>query len=187
MIKIGILQEEQKDGIKKALQNEIRRLGADAKLVPVEDESDFASINALVLPRGKSLVYSGLLGNTSLGRAVARFSKNKPVLAICGSLIACARLGKGCVGRKTIRIVDAKVDNGQINGDFKVLLKNGRRCTGNFTHAPILCALGKNVEKIAEAQGNIVAVRDRNAFGFCYFDKTGKSYAPFIMAALESH
>jgi len=184
---IGILAEGQKESIRKSLEQEIKRLGASIETVFVENEREFASLDALVLPRGKSMRFSEIMHNTRLGRAIAKFSKTKPLLVICGSLIPCVkRLGKGCEGRKTIGIIDAKADNCCLDGNIQVILSNGRECIGNFTDAPILYGLGKKVEKLAEAKGKIVAVRGGNAFGFSFMDRTGVSYTPFLMAVIES-
>jgi len=188
MVKIGILAEGQKEDMRAILADAAARRDIDVEIVFVEHGKDFASLDALVLPRGKSLRFGEIFGGTSLGRAVAEFSKDMPVLVVCGSMIACAkRFGRGCEGRKTIGIIDAKVDNGDLDGNLKVVLANGQECIGNFTEAPALSGLGRNVEKIATCKGKIVALKDGNAFGFSYVDFSGRSYEQFLQAAAGKH
>jgi len=183
---IGILAEGQKDDIKRILDAEVRRLNFDIETLFIERADDLSAVDALVLPRGKSLRFGEIMCGTALGKSIAEFSKHKPLLAICGSVIACTkRLGKGCEGRKTIGIIDAKVDNNCLDGDHKVTLANRRACIGNFTAAPVLSEMGKKVEAIAMTDGQIVAMKQGNIFGFCYIDYTGRSYDSFLRAVMN--
>jgi len=183
MVKIGILSEGQKEDMRAVLVDAAARQGIDVEIIFVEHGKDFAPLDALVLPRGKSLRFGEIFGGTPLGRAIVEFSKDMPMLAICGSMIACVeRFGRGCEGRNTIGIIDAKVDNGCLDGNLKVVLANGQECIGNFTEAPVLSDLGRNVEKIATCKGKIVALKDGNVFGFSYVDFSGRSYEQFLQA-----
>jgi len=90
-----------------------------------------------------------------------------------------------CEIARSIGIINAKVDNNCLDGEFKANLKDGMSVVGNFTDAPVIKEVGEHVETPAESNGHIVGVRDGNVFGFSYFDASGQSYGSFLAAVVE--
>jgi len=181
--KVGILKFGQFNDIFFALK---KRSGDEMEffLLNVDDETlDINDFDGIVLPRGKSLEYSNLLLETRWADFLKKFLlSGKPILTICGSLIVFAKdLGEQCEGRKSLRLVDIRVDNNYLNGFFDVDFVVGH-CYQNchFTDAPKISVLSERVEVLAFYQKDIVAIKDGHIFGYTFFDKTGMAYDDFL-------
>lgn len=157
------------------------------ELVMIDFPEDIRTLDALIIPRGPSLCFSDSFFPNKWKSVIEDFlASDKPLLAICGSLICFAKnLGSGCCGRKTFGLLDTEVINDKIDGIYNVVLSNSKKISGDFTDAPILRGLGKNVEIKAKCGKEIVGIRQSNFWGYSYYDDSGKSYEDFIKSIIE--
>ncbi len=182
MKKIGVLNIEQKNDIAKSLQTQIDAQQYDLELTSTNLEENFSNLNALVIPRGKSLLYSEILFNEDIKNKIISFVESgKPILLICGSMIVFMKnFGKECDGRKSFKLINAKMDNNVYNGNMKVQLLDEDTIKGNFTDAPRIYELGVEVKAVAFMDKEVTGIRQNNIFAFTYFDESGKSYNEFL-------
>lgn len=165
---IGVINLGQINAIKKALLKNTK-----AHFTPLNEPCEISLVDAVVVPRGQSLLFSKKIVNKKWTNFFKKIlSSKKPILAICGGMMVFAKeLGEECEGRKTNKILDVRIDNNKINGVFN---------DWSFTDAPVIKILSSNVKVIFTLKKDIVAVRQNSLFAFTFFDPSGKAYKPFL-------
>jgi 5'-phosphate synthase pdxT subunit len=132
----------------------LRRLGADPVEVRVPEQLE--GLDGLVIPGGESTTFMRLMRLYGLDEAVRRFGG--PVLGTCAGMIV--------LDREHLGLVDVLVDRnayGRQVASFEADLElagDGEPLRGVFIRAPRLRDAGRDVEVLAELDGEPVLLRD---------------------------
>ena len=138
----------------------LTELGARAVLV--RTEADLNSCDALILPGGESTTMLKLLHGEHLMEPLAKFAREKPVLATCAGVILLARQVTHPV-QESLGILDLTVErNGygrQIDSKIAhILLADGPPLEAVFIRAPVIHSAGPEVKTISSLDGHPVLV-----------------------------
>lgn len=148
-------------------------LGLDNSLVRYPDELN--DIDGLVIPGGESTTLTRLMIRMNFCQAITEYAKEKPILGTCAGLIIMARN----VNHELVRplgLLDIEVDrNGygrQIYSftDMLPIQLNNRfeKIPATFIRAPKIVKAGKNIEILAESNGEICAVKQGIHYGLSF-------------------
>jgi pyridoxal 5'-phosphate synthase pdxT subunit len=131
----------------------LRRLGADA--VEVRKPEQLKGLDGLVVPGGESTTFMRLMRLYGLEEAIRRFEQ--PILGTCAGLIVLDRDHLGLVDVEVARnAYGPQVHSFEADLD---LAGEDRPLRGVFIRAPRLTAAGKDVEVLAELNGEPVLLR----------------------------
>jgi 5'-phosphate synthase pdxT subunit len=131
----------------------LRRLGADA--VEVRKPEQLEGLDGLVVPGGESTTFMRLMRLYGLEEAIRRFEQ--PILGTCAGLIVLDRDHLGLVDVEVARnAYGPQVHSFEADLD---LAGEDRPLRGVFIRAPRLTAAGKDVEVLAELNGEPVLLR----------------------------
>ena len=131
----------------------LRRLGADA--VEVRKPEQLEGLDGLVVPGGESTTFMRLMWLYGLAGAIRRFEQ--PILGTCAGLIVLDRDHLGLVDVEVARnAYGPQVHSFEADLD---LAGEDRPLRGVFIRAPRLTAAGKDVEVLAELNGEPVLLR----------------------------
>ncbi|ADU28306.1 pyridoxal 5'-phosphate synthase glutaminase subunit PdxT [Evansella cellulosilytica] len=160
MINIGVL------ALQGAVREHVQAIEAnDVNVVIVKKVEQLEDIDGLVFPGGESTTMRRLINKYGFYEPLKDFGKNgKPIFGTCAGAILMA---KELVGHAEphIALMDMKVERnafGRQRESFEALLKVkgiGDDVQGVFIRAPIIVEVGKDVEVLAEYEGEIVAAR----------------------------
>jgi len=148
-------------------------LGLDSILIRYPNE--IKDIDGLVIPGGESTTLTRLMRRMNFYNTIIEFAKEKPILGTCAGLILMAiRTHHELV--KPLGLLDIEVDrNGygrQIHSFTEILpvqLNNHvEKITATFIRAPKIVKAGKNVEILAESNGEICAVKQGKHIGLTF-------------------
>jgi len=148
-------------------------LGLDTILIRYPNE--IKDIDGLVIPGGESTTLTRLMRRMNFYNTIIEFAKEKPILGTCAGLILMAiRTHHELV--KPLGLLDIEVDrNGygrQIHSFTEILpvqLNNHvEKITATFIRAPKIVKAGKNVEILAESNGEICAVKQGKHIGLTF-------------------
>jgi 5'-phosphate synthase pdxT subunit len=139
--------------------------GAEAEVVEIRTSGVVGDCDVLLMPGGESTTISRLLADEGIDTEIrAHAETGKPILATCAGLIVAASDAKDDRVR-TLDLLDVTVDRnafGRQKDSFEAPLD----ITGLdepfpavFIRAPLIDAVGEDVEVIADWEGNPVAVR----------------------------
>jgi 5'-phosphate synthase pdxT subunit len=156
--KVGVLALQ---GAFDAHWRALREVGARATLV--RSAAEMLQCDALVLPGGESTTMLKLLNEENLKEPLARFAREKPVLATCAGVILLARAVTHPV-QESLGILDLTVErNGygrQIDSRIaQVSLPEGKPFEAVFIRAPVIHSAGEQVTTLAWMEGHPVLVR----------------------------
>jgi len=174
LLKVGVL----------SLQGDYARhrdalTASGAEPVRVTVPSDFAGLDALILPGGESTTMLRLIGSGGLRAPLESFVRTKPVLGTCAGVILLGRGGEG-LPAKPFGVLDVTVERnayGRQIDSFHESLECpavGGSFPGVFIRAPRLRRLGRGVEVLvrrpgtARAPGEPVGVRQGRIVGLCF-------------------
>ena len=154
-----------------ALQGDVREhvqalaeLGAHA--VEVRAPEDLTAVDALVLPGGESTTIAKLLDSSGLFAPVAeRLDAGMPALGTCAGMILLAnRLDEGAPLLSLIDIEVRRNAYGRQADSFEaeVQVTDIGPVRASFIRAPVVTAVGADVDVLAEHEGVPVLVRQRN-------------------------
>ncbi|MFI5384966.1 MAG: pyridoxal 5'-phosphate synthase glutaminase subunit PdxT [Fimbriimonadales bacterium] len=147
----------------------VRRAGGEAHEVRIPE--DLAGVDRAIIPGGESTTVGMLMERFGLGNTLReRAAQGMPVWGTCMGMILMAR---EVDGRKqyTLDLLDVTVHRNafgaQVHSFEDEVRVSGldRPVTGVFIRAPVVTRLGKGVEKLAEYDGRVVAVRQGNLVG----------------------
>jgi len=136
--------------------------------VEIRQPADLAGIDALVLPGGESTTMSLLLGSSGLFAAIEGcLTEGMPVLATCAGLILMAgQVVGGREDQRTFGLLDATVARngyGRQRESFEAYIEvdvlGGPPFPAVFIRAPVIEAVGRDVEVLATFDGRPVLVR----------------------------
>jgi pyridoxal 5'-phosphate synthase pdxT subunit len=131
----------------------LRRLGADG--VEVRKPEQLEGLDGLVVPGGESTTFMRLMRLYGLEEAIRRFEQ--PILGTCAGLIVLDRDHLGLVDVEVARnAYGPQVHSFEADLD---LAGEDRPLRGVFIRAPRLTAAGKDVEVLAELNGEPVLLR----------------------------
>ena len=130
--------------------------------VLVRTEAELNRCDGLVLPGGESTTMLKLLNGENLKEPLARFAREKPVLATCAGVILLARDVTHPV-QESLGILDLTVErNGygrQIDSQIAHLdLAEGPPLEAVFIRAPVIHSAGPGVKTLATMAGHPVLV-----------------------------
>jgi pyridoxal 5'-phosphate synthase pdxT subunit len=181
-ITIGVLGiqgdiEENLAATKVALQN----MRIKGKVEQVRYHEEVEKVDGLVLPGGESTVVSTLASMQGEGGELfqtikKRVSEGMPIMGICAGMILLSRRAYdrvvGETKQKLLGALDVVVERnafGRQNESFEVNLEmpalGKNRLKAIFIRAPVVTEIGTGVNIMAELNGKIVAVMQKNIIG----------------------
>lgn len=133
---------------------------------------DLKGVDRVILPGGESTTVGLLMQRFGLGDAlIERAKKGMPIWGTCMGMILLAKDIADRPDQYTLGLLDISVQRNAFGSQvhsfegavpFKGL---DEPVNGVFIRAPVVCRLGKGVEKLGEFDGKIVAVRQGNLLG----------------------
>ena len=167
-MRIGVL------ALQGAFAEHIQKLQAlGTETFEIRQRSDISEpFDGLVLPGGESTVIKKLLMELHLLEPLREMIRNGlPTLATCAGLILLAKEIEGgedgCF--QTMDITVKRNAYGRQLGSFRCIeLFDGKPIEMPFIRAPYVTKAGNDVEILAEHDGNIVAVRQRNQLALAF-------------------
>jgi 5'-phosphate synthase pdxT subunit len=192
-ITIGVLGiqgdiEENLAATKVALQN--MRIKGNVEQVRYHDEVE--KVDGLVLPGGESTVVSTLSSMQGEGGELfqtikKRVSEGMPIMGICAGMILLSRRAYdrvvGETKQKLLGALDVVVERnafGRQNESFEVNLEvptlGKGRLKAIFIRAPVVAEIGTGVNIMAELNGKIVAVMQKNIIGTSFHPELSDDY-----------
>jgi pyridoxal 5'-phosphate synthase pdxT subunit len=192
-ITIGVLGiqgdiEENLAATKVALQN--MRIKGNVEQVRYHEEVE--KVDGLVLPGGESTVVSTLASMQGEGGELfqtikKRVSEGMPIMGICAGMILLSRRAYdrvvGETKQKLLGALDVVVERnafGRQNESFEVNLEvptlGKGRLKAIFIRAPVVTEIGTGVNILAELNGKIVAVTQKNIIGTSFHPELSDDY-----------
>jgi 5'-phosphate synthase pdxT subunit len=192
-ITIGVLGiqgdiEENLAATKVALQN--MRIKGNVEQVRYHDEVE--KVDGLVLPGGESTVLSTLASMQGEGGELfqtikKQVSEGMPIMGICAGMILLSRRAYdrvvGETKQKLLGALDVVVERnafGRQNESFEVNLEvptlGKGRLKAIFIRAPVVTEIGTGVNILAELNGKIVAVTQKNIIGTSFHPELSDDY-----------
>jgi 5'-phosphate synthase pdxT subunit len=192
-ITIGVLGiqgdiEENLAATKVALQN--MRIKGNVEQVRYHDEVE--KVDGLVLPGGESTVVSTLASMQGEGGELfqtikKQVSEGMPIMGICAGMILLSRRAYdrvvGETKQKLLGALDVVVERnafGRQNESFEVNLEvstlGKSRLKAIFIRAPVVTEIGTGVNILAELNGKIVAVTQKNIIGTSFHPELSDDY-----------
>jgi len=192
-ITIGVLGiqgdiEENLAATKVALQN--MRIKGNVEQVRYHDEVE--KVDGLVLPGGESTVLSTLASMQGEGGELfqtikKQVSEGMPIMGICAGMILLSRRAYdrvvGETKQKLLGALDVVVERnafGRQNESFEVNLEvptlGKGRLKAIFIRAPVVAEIGTGVNILAELNGKIVAVMQKNIIGTSFHPELSDDY-----------
>jgi len=192
-IAIGVLGiqgdiEENLAATKVALQN--MRIKGNVEQVRYHEEVE--RVDGLVLPGGESTVVSTLASMQGEGGELfqtikKRVSEGMPIMGICAGMILLSRRAYdrvvGETKQKLLEALDVVVERnafGRQNESFEVNLEmpalGKNRLKAIFIRAPVVTEIGTGVNIMAELNGKIVAVMQKNIIGTSFHPELSDDY-----------
>jgi pyridoxal 5'-phosphate synthase pdxT subunit len=192
-ITIGVLGiqgdiEENLAATKVALQN--MRIKGNAEQVRYHEEVE--KVDGLVLPGGESTVVSTLASMQGEGGELfqtikKQVSEGMPIMGICAGMILLSRRAYdrvvGETKQKLLGALDVVVERnafGRQNESFEVNLEvptlGKGRLKAIFIRAPVVTEIGTGVNIMAELNGKIVAVTQKNIIGTSFHPELSDDY-----------
>ena len=138
------------------------------KGLPVRNESEFASLDALIIPGGESTTMTHLIKENDLEPVLRKFVKTKPVMGTCAGLILLANQTKS---EKVLGLgaIDLNLErNGfgrqlhSFSSDISLDFTNGTPFHAIFIRAPKILNLGEGVVPLAMLSDEVVMARNSN-------------------------
>jgi pyridoxal 5'-phosphate synthase pdxT subunit len=192
-ITIGVLGiqgdiEENLAATKAVLQN--MRIKGNVEHVRYHEEVE--RVDGLVLPGGESTVVSTLAsmqgeGGEFFQTIKKRVSEGMPIMGICAGMILLSRRAYdrvvGETKQKLLGALDVVVERnafGRQNESFEVNLEvptlGKSRLKALFIRAPVVTEIGTGVNILAELNGKIVAVMQKNIIGTSFHPELSDDY-----------
>jgi pyridoxal 5'-phosphate synthase pdxT subunit len=192
-ITIGVLGiqgdiEENLAATKAVLQN--MRIKGNVEQVRYHEEVE--KVDGLVLPGGESTVVSTLASMQGEGGELfqtikKRVSEGMPIMGICAGMILLSRRAYdrvvGETKQKLLGALDVVVERnafGRQNESFEVNLEmpalGKNRLKAIFIRAPVVTEIGTGVNILAELNGKIVAVTQKNIIGTSFHPELSDDY-----------
>jgi pyridoxal 5'-phosphate synthase pdxT subunit len=192
-ITIGVLGiqgdiEENLAATKVALQN--MRIKGNVEQVRYHEEVE--KVDGLVLPGGESTVVSTLASMQGEGGELfqtikKQVSEGMPIMGICAGMILLSRRAYdrvvGETKQKLLGALDVVVERnafGRQNESFEVNLEvptlGKGRLKAIFIRAPVVTEIGTGVNILAELNGKIVAVMQKNIIGTSFHPELSDDY-----------
>jgi 5'-phosphate synthase pdxT subunit len=192
-ITIGVLGiqgdiEENLAATKVALQN--MRIKGNVEQVRYHEEVE--RVDGLVLPGGESTVVSTLASMQGEGGELfqtikKRVSEGMPIMGICAGMILLSRRAYdrvvGETKQKLFGALDVVVERnafGRQNESFEVNLEmptlGKNKLKAIFIRAPVVAEIGTGVNILAELNGKIVAVMQKNIIGTSFHPELSDDY-----------
>jgi pyridoxal 5'-phosphate synthase pdxT subunit len=192
-ITIGVLGiqgdiEENLAATKAVLQN--MRIKGNVEQVRYHEEVE--KVDGLVLPGGESTVVSTLASMQGEGGELfqtikKRVSEGMPIMGICAGMILLSRRAYdrvvGETKQKLLGALDVVVERnafGRQNESFEVNLEmpalGKNRLKAIFIRAPVVTEIGTGVNILAELNGKIVAVMQKNIIGTSFHPELSDDY-----------
>lgn len=192
-ITIGVLGiqgdiEENLAATKVALQN--MRIKGNVEQVRYHEEVE--KVDGLVLPGGESTVLSTLASMQGEGGELfqtikKQVSEGMPIMGICAGMILLSRRAYdrvvGETKQKLLGALDVVVERnafGRQNESFEVTLEvptlGKGRLKAIFIRAPVVAEIGIGVNIMAELNGKIVAVTQKNIIGTSFHPELSDDY-----------
>jgi pyridoxal 5'-phosphate synthase pdxT subunit len=192
-ITIGVLGiqgdiEENLAATKVALQN--MRIKGNVEQVRYHEEVE--KVDGLVLPGGESTVVSTLASMQGEGGELfqtikKQVSEGMPIMGICAGMILLSRRAYdrvvGETKQKLLGALDVVVERnafGRQNESFEVNLEvptlGKGRLKAIFIRAPVVAEIGTGVNILAELNGKIVAVMQKNIIGTSFHPELSDDY-----------
>lgn len=148
----------------------LRKIGVQTREVRVP--SDLSGIDRLILPGGESTTVGLLMQRFGLAEAIQAFAKDDiPIWGTCMGMILMARTILDRPNQFSLNLLDIEVTRNafgsQINSfeDSVTLEGFPDPILGVFIRAPIVSALGPQVQELGVYQGKVVAVRQGQRIG----------------------
>lgn len=140
---------------------------AGCEVVFVRKAKDLDVVSGLIIPGGESTTIGKLMAKNGLDKAIKeKVSSGMAVWGTCAGAILMARELDGQQTAETLGLMDIKVKRnayGRQLDSFEGKLDFDRgEIDAVFIRAPKIVSIGKQVEVLAELNGEIVAVREGN-------------------------
>ncbi|MCS6886433.1 MAG: pyridoxal 5'-phosphate synthase glutaminase subunit PdxT [Acidobacteriota bacterium] len=163
-MKVGVLALQ---GAYKKHCEALTRLGIEA--VEIRNAAQLQDLQAIVLPGGESTTMLKLMNEEHLKEPLREFAATRPTFGTCAGLILLAR-EVSCPRQDSLGILDIAVKrNGygrQIDSfEAKAEVKGIGEMELVFIRAPIITAVGNDVEVLATHQGLPVLIRQGKVLG----------------------
>ncbi len=139
--------------------------------VEVRTPEELAGVDRAIIPGGESTTVGLLMERFGLGDALrARAGAGMPLWGTCMGMIMMAREVEGR-SQYTLDLLDIAIERNAFGAQVhsfedEVKIEGLEEpVTGVFIRAPVVTRMGPGVEKLAEYEGRIVAVRQGNLVG----------------------
>lgn len=148
---------------------------AGAEAVPVRRRSALDSVDALILPGGESTTVGKLLERYDLMEPIrARARAGMPILGTCAGLILLAREIEGS-DQLRLGLLDVTIRRNaygrqveSFETDVAVPILGPEPIRAVFIRAPMVTRIGPEVERLAEANGAPILVRQGRLIGAAF-------------------
>jgi len=140
----------------------LRKCGAEA--VEVRTPEDLKGVKGLILPGGESTAIGKLLVSSGLGKEIIK--KHKEGMGVFGTCAGAILLSKKIINNSqtSLNLLDIEIKRNEYGRqvdsfEADLAIKGIGKFKGIFIRSPIIHSVGKNVEVLAEFEGNPVMVR----------------------------
>ena len=153
----------------------IRRIGEEAR--PVRTVEEIAASDALIIPGGESTTIGKLMARYGLLQPVRDFvASGRPILGTCAGMILMAKKIEGAAhDQPALSLMDIAVQRnafGRQIDSFEADLNfegiDGRPVRGVFIRAPLVTAVGPEVQVLATHEGRVVAARQERMLALSF-------------------
>jgi 5'-phosphate synthase pdxT subunit len=153
----------------------LRRLGVEAITVRTPEEVEASE--ALILPGGESTTIGKLMVRYGLQEPIRQFAAaGRPLLGTCAGMILMAKLIEGGIqDQPSLGVMDITVARNafgrqvdSFEADLEFAGVEGGPARAVFIRAPIIAAVGSEVEVLARHEGRIVAARQGNLLALSF-------------------
>ena len=157
----------------KALSN----LGIDGEVLTVRKPGIVSGSDAVIIPGGESTTISKLIWKDGIAEEIIEIANSGcPIMGTCAGLIVISKHGDDQVKKtetRLLELLDVRIKRnafGRQRESFEATLKIGGIGDYNaiFIRAPVIEEVGNGVRVLAEFEGKIVAVREKNILGLSF-------------------
>ncbi len=158
-------------------EKSLKSLGIDGEVLTVRKPGIVSKSDAVIIPGGESTTISKLIWKDGVAKEIIEIAESGcPVMGTCAGLIVISKYGDDQVrktGTKLLELLDVRIKRnafGRQRESFEATLniEGIGKYDAIFIRAPVIEEAGNGVKVLAEFDGKIVAVREKNILGLSF-------------------
>ncbi len=158
-------------------EKSLKSLGIDGEVLTVRKPGIVSKSDAVIIPGGESTTISKLIWKDGVAKEIIEIAESGcPVMGTCAGLIVISKYGDDQVrktGTKLLELLDVRIKRnafGRQRESFEATLniEGIGEYDAIFIRAPVIEEAGNGVKVLAEFDGKIVAVREKNILGLSF-------------------